>query len=409
MLSDASPSLPDDTVAKILSWLPVKSLLRFKCVCKKWRQLIQQDDFVENHHRRAAICFYYHLKYILSAEFWCIDVQKGLLLEHEHCKDPTERLCIRNPATRQSVYLSELRVGDDSPIWVVARMFFVAKSINECTIISFSESEESVLMGRFRAITVGVDAAWRPLKNSPPNSTHYISNAWKSKIYSLRIENIFYVVTMDADDKKILWVDAEDESVKAVKIPENLFSDWSYVTPREWNSKLSLVYNKGDLIDICVLSKNEWAKSQTVDVATFTLDYPIPFITEETKIWMKGIGRRETVEGVSITKRHIELFLLNLELDCLLPERLRTGATSLVTNFDLQGARRAESVKLILTGRRLSCLTGETAKGISLSHPSLSLSLTFSAAQSLRLRLSPFTPSSLAFGAKHNVDLGRWA
>nr|GMD41382.1 putative F-box protein At3g52320 [Ipomoea batatas] len=214
---------------------------------------------------------------------------KGLLLEHEH-HPLTERLRIRNPATRQTVYLPDLRFGDESPAWVVARMFFVAKSINECTVISFSASEESVLLGRFRAVTVGVDATWRPLKNSPPNSIHCISNAgWKPKIYALSIKNIFYVVTMDVDDKKILWVDAENESIKTAKIPKNLFSDWRFVMPREWNSKLSLCYDNGDdEINIWVLmnnSKNEWAKTQTVDAATFTQDYPIPFIAEEEKRW----------------------------------------------------------------------------------------------------------------------------
>nr|GMD47688.1 putative F-box protein At3g52320 [Ipomoea batatas] len=290
-VSDASPSLPEDMVAEVLSWLPVESLLRFNCVCKKWRQLIQQDQFVEKHHRRAALCCYYQKNYTnqFCSELSCIDIQKGLLLEHEH-HPLTERLRIRNPATRQTVYLPDLRVGDESPAWVVARMFFVAKSINECTVISFSASEESVLLGRFRAVTVGIDATWRPLKNSPPNSIHCISNAgWKPKIYALSIKNIFYVVTMDVDDKKIMWVDAEDESIKIAKIPENLFSNWRFVMPREWNSKLSLCYDNGDdEINIWVLmnnSKNEWAKTQTVDVATFTQDYPIPFITEDEKRW----------------------------------------------------------------------------------------------------------------------------
>nr|GMD41380.1 putative F-box protein At3g52320 [Ipomoea batatas] len=307
-VSDASPWLPEDMVAEILSWLPVESLLRFKCVCKNWRHLIHQDDFVEKHLRRAALCFYYpHLNFIdqltamewpiphilNDAELWCIDVQKGLLLEH----DTMERLHIRNPATRQTVYLPDLRVGDNSPAWMVAGMFFVAKSINECTVISFSASEESVLLGRFRAVTVGVDATWRPLKNSPPNSIHCISNAGrKPKIYSLSIENIFYVVTLDDadDDKKILWVDAEKESIKTTKIPENLFQDWSYVTPREWNSNLSLVYNKGDQINIWVLMNNDWAKSQTVNAATFTLDHPISVITEEKKIWFSGNNNYKT-------------------------------------------------------------------------------------------------------------------
>nr|GME11516.1 putative F-box protein At3g52320 [Ipomoea batatas] len=313
-VSDASPPLPEDMVGEILSWLPVESLLRFNCVCKKWRQLIQQDDFVEKHHRRAAMCCYNKkiYTYQLCSEFSCIDIQKGLLLERPRCVRLTHRLRIRNPVTRQTVYLPDLRAGDESPTWMVARMFFVAKSIKECTVISFSASEESFLLGRFRAVTVGVDATWRPLKNSQPNSIHCITNAARrnSKIYSLSIENIFYVVTIDVDGKKILWVDAEDESIKTAKIPENLFSNWRYVMPREWNSKLSLFCNKGDEINIWVLmnnSKNEWAKTQTVDVATFTLNYSISFIVKKIsitgikgKIYLPWINKKEEL-GVKPT------------------------------------------------------------------------------------------------------------
>nr|GLL38160.1 putative F-box protein At3g52320 [Ipomoea trifida] len=127
-------SLPEDMIAEILSRLPVESLLRFNC--------------------------------------------EGLILEQEYRKGPTERLRIRNPATRQTIYLPDFQVGDKPPTWVVARMFFVAKCINECTMISFSVvSEESVFLGRFRAVTVGVDAAWRPLKNFPPNFIDYFSIA----------------------------------------------------------------------------------------------------------------------------------------------------------------------------------------------------------------------------------------
>ncbi|XP_019159078.1 PREDICTED: putative F-box protein At3g52320 [Ipomoea nil] len=318
-VSDASPSVPEDMVAEILSRLPVESLLRFKCVCKEWYQLIQQDDFIEKHHRHGAMSFYYHKEYInqpfywpdwrippihKDAEFTCIDIQKGLVLEQERREVPTERLRIRNPATRQTVYLPDLRVGNEQRTWVVARMFFVAKSSKECKVISFSDLEESVLFGRFRVLTVGVDAAWRPLKNSPPNSIHCISKAGglgrHPKIYALSIENIFYVVAMDGKDRNILWVNSEDESIKTAEIPENLFSDWKFVMPREWNSKLSLFYNGGirdlDQINICVFvnnNKNEWTKTQTVDLKSFIRDYPIPFFTEEKKIWVRGInGKR---------------------------------------------------------------------------------------------------------------------
>ncbi|RXH92288.1 hypothetical protein DVH24_033184 [Malus domestica] len=39
----------DDIFVEILSWLPVISLLRFRCVCKSWRDLISTYQFVAKH------------------------------------------------------------------------------------------------------------------------------------------------------------------------------------------------------------------------------------------------------------------------------------------------------------------------------------------------------------------------
>ncbi|KAE7995680.1 hypothetical protein FH972_000451 [Carpinus fangiana] len=41
--------LPEDLVTMILLWLPVVSLLRFKCVCKFWYALITHQNFVRKH------------------------------------------------------------------------------------------------------------------------------------------------------------------------------------------------------------------------------------------------------------------------------------------------------------------------------------------------------------------------
>ncbi|XP_059627631.1 F-box/kelch-repeat protein At3g06240-like [Cornus florida] len=43
------PSLPEPILVEILSKLPVKSLLRFKCVSKSWRSLISDSPFMKKH------------------------------------------------------------------------------------------------------------------------------------------------------------------------------------------------------------------------------------------------------------------------------------------------------------------------------------------------------------------------
>ncbi|XP_043693196.1 F-box protein CPR1-like [Telopea speciosissima] len=46
-------NLPEDIIVEILSRLPVKSLLRFKCVCKPWCALIINPTFIKMHLNRS--------------------------------------------------------------------------------------------------------------------------------------------------------------------------------------------------------------------------------------------------------------------------------------------------------------------------------------------------------------------
>ncbi|XP_059629241.1 F-box/kelch-repeat protein At3g06240-like [Cornus florida] len=58
------PFLPCDLILNILSWLPVKSILRFKCVCKSWLTLFTNPDFVKKHLSQSQ-----NHKLIVSCEF----------------------------------------------------------------------------------------------------------------------------------------------------------------------------------------------------------------------------------------------------------------------------------------------------------------------------------------------------
>ncbi|XP_058739932.1 F-box/kelch-repeat protein At3g23880-like [Vicia villosa] len=46
--------LPDDLITEVFSFLPVKSLLRFRCLSKYWKTLISRPDFVKLHLKRSA-------------------------------------------------------------------------------------------------------------------------------------------------------------------------------------------------------------------------------------------------------------------------------------------------------------------------------------------------------------------
>ncbi|KAH6791127.1 hypothetical protein C2S51_006133 [Perilla frutescens var. frutescens] len=46
--------LPAEICEKILLMLPVKTLLRFKCVCKQWHNLIESWSFIDRHYRHES-------------------------------------------------------------------------------------------------------------------------------------------------------------------------------------------------------------------------------------------------------------------------------------------------------------------------------------------------------------------
>ncbi|KAJ1432841.1 Galactose oxidase/kelch, beta-propeller [Sesbania bispinosa] len=54
LAAESPPILQDDLIAEILSRLPVKSLVRFRCVCKSWNSLISDPPFVKLHLRRSS-------------------------------------------------------------------------------------------------------------------------------------------------------------------------------------------------------------------------------------------------------------------------------------------------------------------------------------------------------------------
>lgn len=79
-----SDYLPDGVVVEILTRLPVKSLVRFRCVCKNWCSLVSSNAFMSNHHRNTSShLFRYQITY-------CIDLVIGRHIEHFSLKSDDE-------------------------------------------------------------------------------------------------------------------------------------------------------------------------------------------------------------------------------------------------------------------------------------------------------------------------------
>ncbi|KAF5730188.1 F-box and associated interaction domains-containing protein putative isoform 1 [Tripterygium wilfordii] len=54
MATVKNTDIPEDEVIDILTRLPVKSLMRFKSVCKPWGDLLRNPDFIRQHHLKQT-------------------------------------------------------------------------------------------------------------------------------------------------------------------------------------------------------------------------------------------------------------------------------------------------------------------------------------------------------------------
>lgn len=71
MVNEALTHLPPEMIEKILSRLPVKSLLRFKSLCKSWNALISSHPFIRTH-------------LLYSSHALCIEEEYSNLLRFQH-------------------------------------------------------------------------------------------------------------------------------------------------------------------------------------------------------------------------------------------------------------------------------------------------------------------------------------
>ncbi|CAK8563510.1 unnamed protein product [Lathyrus sativus] len=85
------PYVPQEMITEILLSLPVKSLIRFKCVSKQWFSLISDPNFAENHFQ--------HTPHTRRIEFISNDLQQTTSIDFE------ERLDLENGSVKRCNFL----------------------------------------------------------------------------------------------------------------------------------------------------------------------------------------------------------------------------------------------------------------------------------------------------------------
>lgn len=237
------PCLPLDIMAEILSRMPVLDLVRWRCVCKQWNDLIQYRHFIQKHvaARNSSCTFYRNIVKVAGnvdeeddpnngkskkETFQLISGCDGMLLERSNF---TRKYVIQNPMTRKILYLPD-PASDFNP----SITFSFVPSTGEYKLVSVYRNPNTGYEG-CEILNVGDEDSWRPLQlpishgRSP--STRKLSVAAAGTGVHLFRETT----------KQLVSLDLTTECFTSTTLDQDLFSDWCKVWVLNWNGCPALV------------------------------------------------------------------------------------------------------------------------------------------------------------------------
>ncbi|CAI9087742.1 OLC1v1021890C1 [Oldenlandia corymbosa var. corymbosa] len=204
--------LPTEIQTEILSRLPVESISRFKCVCKRWYNIIASREFAELHNQRSEVEYVYK-EYEGEEDSITFANMSGLLLERIVS---TGKYRIRNPKTK---YMRD--VPCPRPGYLVSMMMFYLPETEDYKLVCITKKEETSKNVRCKVLRIGTDFAWR----------HIGSFSESGKILiSLPRCNLCFIVS----ETKIVCLEVEPEHFVHVKIPQGLLMNLGFQTPICW-------------------------------------------------------------------------------------------------------------------------------------------------------------------------------
>ena len=131
---------PEDVVVEILSRLPVKSLIRLRCVCKSWYALIKNTNFISK-----------HLKSDVNTRLLIIYAKEDDTDEHSY---PKEYICLFPDETLEDLSLQDLSTQEPvlgSFKGLYCGIVFIEGIDHRITLWNIA-TQESITLPKYRAI-----------------------------------------------------------------------------------------------------------------------------------------------------------------------------------------------------------------------------------------------------------------
>ncbi|XP_055816333.1 F-box protein At1g30790-like isoform X2 [Solanum dulcamara] len=266
ILSSRSPIFfPGEIIFEMLSYLPVKSLLRFKCVCKHWNDITQDFRFICLHYKRSP---YYIGKMAPQSntttdEFKLLS-SKGLILEyairpsHLTPSSPNLRYRIRNPEVHHQI----LEIPDSEKPILNMRMVFDTDNqiLKLLSVVYDDELVGDQVIGYEVLDLLNEDSSysWRPL-NLPQQSRGETRICKLVKKHTNQIKLVFASGTAysiwNAEAYSHLGIDILD-MVNDSYIGHTTFPTSDFYTKNDgilWNEKLALAKIVKEELHVLVL------------------------------------------------------------------------------------------------------------------------------------------------------------
>ncbi|KAJ4717288.1 F-box protein [Melia azedarach] len=286
-------SIPTDVVTDILSFLPVKSLLRFRCLSKEWRDLIEDRRFIQMHMYRGGNRIIKSkvgepCDFDIDETFKVLfEDNRGLLVLRNKVNQSYH---IRNPATRQMFDLP-------TPSFNSFLMFmFQDQYTGLYKVFSVYTYRKNICSGGCEILTVGIDDHWRPLEASEhlhdfgeTTEMFYVSTPSNGAIHIVRIREQKLI--------KAVWINLKNECATVIStLPQGFFSDSDKLSPFCWEGKLSFYTVVNMELHVLVLEdymKQRFSESKIVIPA-------LTFMDEDEKIINVNIKPQFARDGMVI-------------------------------------------------------------------------------------------------------------
>ncbi|KAI3977286.1 hypothetical protein MKX01_030912 [Papaver californicum] len=234
-----------DVVREILSKLPVKSLMRFKCVCKYWLFLIQEDpSFADQHleHSKRRSCLLITNRKPKKITLMTADLLyegKGGTIStaavhtireiddtyYDRRSGPVNGMIVFFGTTiAPGVCIYNLSTREATP-WIESKFFSeLREKKNEHKVVgiwSFNGLKKVVC----EVLTVG-DNEWRKIDDVPPFNLDYWT--FSSSVYvngSIYYTTQMCVASIQDEPKFIVAFNVRSEKFRAIRVPDEAFDE----------------------------------------------------------------------------------------------------------------------------------------------------------------------------------------